>query len=34
MSEREAISTLGLLDLESLVDEREGGWIRTQRSPR
>jgi DNA processing protein len=34
MSEREAISTLGLLDLESLVDEREGGWIRTPQSPR
>jgi DNA processing protein len=34
MSEREAISTLGLLDLESLVDEREGGWIRTSRNAR
>jgi DNA processing protein len=34
MSEREAISTLGLLDVESLVDEREGGWIRRARNPR
>jgi hypothetical protein len=34
MSEREAISTLGLLDLESLVDEREGGWIRTPQASR
>ncbi|MFF1877364.1 DNA-processing protein DprA [Leifsonia sp. NPDC058230] len=28
MSERDAISTLGLLDVESLASEREAGWIK------
>ncbi|WP_431276992.1 DNA-processing protein DprA [Leifsonia poae] len=34
MSDREAVAILGLLDLESLVSERDAGWVRAPRSPR